>query len=130
MGEDVPAARKKLDKFEKLVRDAIELLIKRGEIKIPKKSHTLPAKLFSSSVPAQSKEPSGSTQYSRTTGIIITTTGKSEWVDRRRPELKTTQNAAWFATTSEKNARKICLGERWKYLLECAISSWAQGQTR
>jgi hypothetical protein len=44
VGEEVPAARKKLDKFEKLVRDAIELLIKRGEIKIPPKKPHPPSK--------------------------------------------------------------------------------------
>jgi hypothetical protein len=36
-GEEVPTARKKLDKFEKLIREAIARLIKRGEIKIPPK---------------------------------------------------------------------------------------------
>jgi len=39
--DEVTRARKKLDKFEKLIRDAIALLIKRGEMSIPERSHSL-----------------------------------------------------------------------------------------
>jgi hypothetical protein len=36
---------RKLDNFEKLIRDAIARLIKRGEISIPQKKPPLPAKV-------------------------------------------------------------------------------------